>query len=121
MVSLPLVGLARYGDRLDPDCMVNLIAELGRVMKADGELLVSLCLGPNILNFNNGWFFDFPTIERLFAGWRVVDRLVDRKSSPYGDAVEPEQRFSADVSVEDIAPGDYRVVFLQLRRAAARG
>jgi hypothetical protein len=28
MVSLPLVGMARYGDRLDPDCLIRLVAEL---------------------------------------------------------------------------------------------
>lgn len=119
MVSLPLVGLARYGDRLDPDCLVHLVGELDRVMKPDGELLVSMCLGPNVLNFNNGWFFDLPTLQRLFAGWRIVDRLVDRKSSPYGDTVDPSQRFTTDASIDGIAFGDYRVVFLQLRREAA--
>ena len=118
MVSLPLLGLARYGDRLDPDCLINLVRELGRVMKPDGELMVSMCLGRNVLNFNNGWFFDMPTMQRLFAGWSVVDRLVDRKSSPYGDSIDPAERFSVDTSIEGIAFGDYRVVFLHLRREA---
>ena len=117
MVSLPLVGLARYGDRLDPNCLVHVVAELGRVMKPDAELLISMCLGPNILNFNNGWFFDFPTMEKIFAGWKIVDRLVDLQSSPRESGTTGE-RFVADVSVDAIAPGDYRVVFLQLRRAA---
>ena len=119
MVSLPLVGLARYGDRLDPDCLVHVVAELGRVMKPDADLLISMCLGPNILNFNNGWFFDFPTMKKIFAGWDIVDRLVDRQSSPR-TADASVERFVGDVSVDAIAPGDYRVVFLQLRRAAAR-
>jgi SAM-dependent methyltransferase len=119
MVSLPLVGLARYGDRLDPDCLVKLVAELGRVMKPDGELLISMCLGKNVLNFNNGWFFDMPTMERLFGGWTVVDRLVDQKSSPYGDSVVPSQRFTTDTSVDKIRFGDYRVVFLHLCRRAS--
>lgn len=117
MVSLPLIGLARYGDRLDPDCLVHVVAELGRVMKPDGELLISMCLGPNILNFNNGWFFDFPTMEKIFAGWQIVDRLVDRQSSPRETDTAGE-RFVADVSVDRIAPGDYRVIFLHLLRSA---
>jgi SAM-dependent methyltransferase len=116
MVSLPLVGLARYGDRLDPDCLVNLVAELGRVMRPDGELLVSMCMGKNVLNFNNGWFFDMPTMERIFGNWVVVDQLVDLKSSPYGDSVDPARRFSKDTSVDQVRHGDYRVVFLQLLR-----
>lgn len=119
MVSLPLVGLARYGDRLNADCLPGLVAELGRVMKPDGELLISMCLGKNVLNFNNGWFFDMPTLQRLFAGWTIVDHLVDLKSSPYGDSLSAEQRFSKDPSVEGIRFGDYRVIFLHLRRASA--
>jgi SAM-dependent methyltransferase len=116
MVSLPLVGLARYGDRLDPDCLLHLVSELGRVMKVDGELLISMCLGKNLLNFNNGWFFDMPTMERLFGAWTIVDSLVDQKSSPYGNSVDLSQRFSKDTSVDNIRQGDYRVVFLHLQR-----
>ena len=120
-VSLPLLGLARYGDRLDPNCLVNLVRELRRVMKPDGELLVSMCLGKNVLNFNNGWFFDMPTLERVFNGWAVVDRLVDRKSSPDGASVAPSERFTGNTSVDGTRLGDYRVVFLQLRRGSSVG
>jgi SAM-dependent methyltransferase len=116
MVSLPIVGLARYGDKLDADCLMRFVVELGRVMRPDGELLISMCLGKNVLNFNNGWFFDMPTIERIFDGWTVLDRLVDLKSSPYGANVSTSQRFTTDTSVENIRFGDYRVVFLHLRR-----
>lgn len=116
MVSLPIVGLARYGDKLDADCLMRFVVELGRVMKPDGELLISMCLGKNVLNFNNGWFFDMPTIERIFDGWTVLDRLVDLKSSPYGANVSSPQRFTTDTSVANIRFGDYRVIFLHLRR-----
>ena len=96
-VSLPLLGLSRYGDRLDPNCLPRLVAELSRVMKPDGEMLVSMCLGRNVLNFNNGWFFDMTTIERLFAGWTVIDRLVDMASSSWRPPSLPKggQRFSS--------------------------
>jgi SAM-dependent methyltransferase len=119
MVSLPLLGMARYGDRLDPDSIPHLVSELGRVMKSDGELLISMCLGKNVLNFNNGWFFDMPMLERIFAGWTIVDHLVDLKSSPYGDSLPAEQRFSKDASVDAIRFGDYRVIFLHMKRAAS--
>jgi len=119
-VSLPLLGLGRYGDRLDPDCLPRLVGtELSRVMKVDGELLISMCLGRNVLQFNNGWFFEMPTIERLFAGWVIVDRLVDMKSSTYGSAGNSSARFIADTSVDDLPVGHYRVVFLHLRRVGA--
>jgi SAM-dependent methyltransferase len=118
MASLPLIGLGRYGDRLDPDCLERFVAELGRVMKPDADLLISMCLGPNVLNFNNGWFLDMETIARLFGSWRIVDQLVDGMSSP--DATpNAGARFSKDASVERIRFGDYRVVFLHFRRADA--
>jgi SAM-dependent methyltransferase len=122
MVSLPLIGLGRYGDRLDPECLVRLVRELSRVMKPDADLLVSMCLGPTLLNFNNGWYMDMPAVRRVFAGWEVVDLVVDRWSSPRGHAIGAP-RFSPDASVDAIALGDYRVALLHLRRnhAPARG
>lgn len=118
-VSLPLLGLARYGDRLDSGCIPRLISELARVMKPDGELLVSMCLGQNVLNFNNGWFFDMPTLRRIFRGWMVVDHLVDMGSSSYATGFADGTRFSHKTSVDDLPRGQYRVIFLRLRRAAA--
>jgi len=120
MVSLPLVGLGRYGDRMDVNCLPRFVAELGRVMKPDADLLVSMCLGRNVLNFNNGWFLDMPTIARVFEGWRIVDHLVDRQSSPHGTRPDGE-RFSKDSSVEDMTLGNYHVVFLHLRRSSGAG
>ncbi len=118
-VSLPLLGLSRYGDRLDPNCLPRLVAELSRVMKPDGEMLVSMCLGRNVLNFNNGWFFDMKTIERLFVGWTVIDCLVDMASSTWRSPPPAAARFSSDTSVDDMPFGHYRVVFLHLRRNVA--
>jgi SAM-dependent methyltransferase len=119
MVTLPLVGLARYGDRLNPDCPINLVAEWGRVMKPDGELLVSTCLGKNVLNFNNGWYFDMPTMQRIFGDWVIADDLLDLKSSPCGDLVDFAHRISREASVDQIRHGDDRVAFLHLRRPQA--
>jgi len=117
-VALPLVGLSRYGDRLNPNCLIDLIAELDRVMKPDSELLISMCLGKNVLNFNNGWFFDLPTIERLFGQWRLIDVLVDGASSPKQAMPDGARRFSKDTSVDKLRLGDYRVIFLQLARGS---
>ena len=114
-VSLPLVGLGRYGDKLNPACLPHLIDELDRVMKAEADLLISMCLGRNVLNFNNGWFLDMPTIEKLFPNWRVVDHLVDNQSSPKGWP-ESKERFTRDTSVEGGKIGNYRVIFLHLTR-----
>jgi SAM-dependent methyltransferase len=115
--TLPLIGLGRYGDRLDPACLPNLIRELDRVMKPDAELIISMSLGPNCLNFNNSWFFSMPAIEKLFDGWAVNDRLVDRWSAPGAQFGPAAERFTKDTSIDKMRPGEYQVIFLQLRRA----
>ncbi len=119
-VALPLVGLGRYGDRVDANCIPNLIAELGRVMSDEGELLVSMALGPNLLAFNNHWCLDLETILLLFKGWRLVDAVADNWSSarvgPDGDAL---QRFVKPEQLPAIEEGDYRVVFCAFVRDLA--
>lgn len=116
MVALPLIGLARYGDKLDPDALVKLVAELKRVMRPDGDMLVSMCLGHNVLNFNNGWFMDMDALRRVFKGWTIVDHLVDFQSSPRSLGNDTGKRFSSDTSIESIPATDYRVIFLHLRQ-----
>jgi hypothetical protein len=72
-VSLQLVGLARYGDRLNPNCLIDLVTELARVMKPDSEPIVSMMLGKNALHFKNSWFFDMPMIGQSVAGsWWTI-------------------------------------------------
>lgn len=115
-VSLPLIGLARYGDRLNADCLPALIRELARVLRADGELIISMCLGRNVLNFNNGWFLDLPTIERLFSGFELLDFLVDEKSLTGGKIMEMPMRFTRESAVTQTPVGAYRVVFLRFGR-----
>lgn len=111
-VALPLIGLGRYGDRIDANCLPNLVSELGRVMSDDAELLVSMTLGPNLLAYNNGWYLDLETIQRLFAGWRLAEAVADNwsspKTAPEGDA---SQRFVTPEKLPVITQGDYRVVF----------
>ena len=117
-VSLPLVGLARYGDNLDANCLPNFVKELGRVMSKDCDLIISMCLGPNLLAFNNGWFLDIEAIKNIFKDWIIVDKLVDSWSSPKGNKKRGtvETRFTTDTNVNDIPIGDYHVIFLHFRR-----
>jgi hypothetical protein len=111
-VALPLIGLGRYGDRVDGNGMPNLVAELGRVMADDAELLVSMTLGPNLLAFNNGWYLDLDTIRSVFAGWRLVETVADNWSSPRaGQGGDPSQRFVRPEQLPLIREGDYRVAF----------
>lgn len=120
-VALPLVGLGRYRDRVDPNCLPNLIHELDRVMTDDADLLISMCLGPNVLTFNNGWFLDIETIARLFRGWAIVDLLVDRWSSTKSRPSGASERFSNVPDIDGMVLGDCRVVFLHFRRGAVGG
>ena len=81
--------------------------------------LVSVCFGRDALHFNNTWLLDVPTIERLFSNWQIVDRLVDRKSSPRDLDADIAERFTQDSSVADMPQGTYRVIFLHLQRKTA--
>jgi hypothetical protein len=111
-VALPLIGLGRYGDRVDANCLPNLVSELGRVMSDDAELLVSMTLGPNLLAFNNGWYLDLETIRRVFVGWRLTEAVVDNWSSPSTVLdTDPSRRFVTPEQLPVISRGDYRVVF----------
>lgn len=116
-VALPLIGLGRYGDRLDGNSIPNLVSELGRVTSNDAILLISMTVGPNLLAFNNGWYLDLAIIRSLFAGWRIVETVVDNWSSPKvvpgGDV---SQRFMNVEQLPVIARGDYRVAFCALVR-----
>ena len=119
-VALPLVGLGRYGDRLDANCLPHVVRELDRVMASNGDLYISMCLGPNLLAFNNGWFLDLETISRLFSGWVLTEIIVDWWSSPRTSPIGPlQERFGPDVKRHPIALGDYRVTFLHFKRADA--
>jgi SAM-dependent methyltransferase len=114
-VTLPLVGLARYGDELNANCLPNFVKELARVMSKDSDLIISMCLGPNLLAFNNGWFLNIVTIKNIFKDWVLVDKLVDTWSSPFGKK-NTTSRFTDDADVRNIPIGDYNVIFLHFRR-----
>lgn len=113
--TLQLVGLGRYGDRLNPYVLLDFIAELDRVMKPESHLIFSTSFGPNSLHFNNGWGFELETVTKLFDKWELVDFLVDNSSvehpPPYSE------RFTKEVSYEGYHP--YRVVFYHFARRLA--
>ncbi len=119
-VALPLIGLGRYGDRVDANCLPKLVAELGRVMSGDAELLISMTVGPNLLAFNNGWYLDIETIRRVFKGWRLVEAVVDNWSSPKTQGTgNPSRRFVATDHLPVISVGDYRVAFCAFVRKSS--
>jgi SAM-dependent methyltransferase len=120
-VSLNLVGLGRYGDRVDANAIPNLIGELARVAAPRAELFVSLPSGPNLLAYNNHWCFDLEQIQRLFRGWRLVEALADGWSAPWagGAGTDASQRFVKPDQLPSLEPSDYRVVFCNFVRTGA--
>lgn len=116
-VSLHTVGLARYGDELDPNALVTFLADLQRVMKPEASLFVSLPYGRTMLNYNNGWVLDMPSIQALFSGWDMVDHLIDNWSSTVPAGSLPH--FTQDLAFHSDKPGAYRVVFLHFQRGKA--
>jgi SAM-dependent methyltransferase len=115
--TMPLIGLGRYGDKVDATSLPRLLSELRRVTRPAAECMISLCLGPNYLAFNNAWFFDFPTIARLLSGWKIEDFVVDRWSSPRTPhRVPSRERFSKDTSLAGMGRGDYCVIILHCKR-----
>ena len=113
-VSLHLVGLARYGDELNPNALIHFIKELDRVMKEKSELIFSISYGKNCLTFNEGWKFDIETLKKLFNKYELIDWLIDNHSSH--TVKDYTDRFTKDLSLEGWEEGEYRVIFLHFKR-----
>lgn len=112
-VSLQLIGFGRYGDKLDPNALCNLIGELDRVLKNKSHLIISISYGKNILEFNRGYILDLQKIKILFNKWNLVDYIIDNNSS--GKGFNYNERFTKDLRIKNDI-GDYRVIFLHFER-----
>jgi SAM-dependent methyltransferase len=66
-------GLGRYGDPIDPLGHEKAIAELKRVLAPGGQLLFSVPIGLQRLEFNGHRVFDPMTVMRLFEGLELVE------------------------------------------------
>ena len=119
-VALPLIGLGRYGDKVNPDCLHDFVRELDRVMTDGASLYVSMCLGPNFLAYNNGWYLDLETTKRVFSvgGWELADAVVDNMLSP-SDLKNRTlmERFTSPDNAMEIPKGQFRVVFCEFYRS----
>lgn len=75
--TLHLIGLGRYGDRLNPNALPNLINELDRVMQPESHLIFSIQHGRETrLLFNNGWVLTLEKLKSLFSKWELSDHLI---------------------------------------------
>ena len=78
VVSLSSVehfGLGRYGDPLDPEGDMRAVAEMRRVLRPGGVLVLTTTLtrGPRTVAFNAHRIYDLPSARALCAGLERVD------------------------------------------------
>ncbi|MBC7383804.1 MAG: DUF268 domain-containing protein, partial [Bacteroidia bacterium] len=71
MHTIEHVGLGRYGDKIDPDGDFKAIAELQRVVKAGGSLLIVVPVGKPKIMFNAHRIYSFELINDLFTNFEL--------------------------------------------------
>jgi SAM-dependent methyltransferase len=111
-VTLNLIGLGRYGDNIDPKAIPKFIQELSRCMKQNGIAYISVVLGNDQLLFNHHYIISFPTIKKLFTGWKIKAFLIDNQEITLNSNSE---RFSEDLQNKSEVNSE-RILFLKLER-----
>ena len=133
--TLHLIGLGRYGDKLNPCAIFDFIVFLKKVLKKGGYIYICIPMGKPALIFNRHWIYDFETIKKIFCDFEVVDYFVDEwagypgLTSPTdikamgGIYVEDlgrfdiqKERFSKDIDVENLGIGQYKILYLKMRK-----
>ena len=71
MHTIEHIGLGRYGDLLDPEGDFKAIAELQRVTKKGGNLLLVVPLGMPRIQFNAHRVYSFELINNLFQDFEM--------------------------------------------------
>lgn len=113
-VSIPLLGLGRYGDKVDPNAIENFIQELSRVMRNGSTIYISMCLGHNILCFNNGYYLTIEKIEQLFYNFKLKEYIIDMWS---GQNVNYSlERFINKCDLNLIPISDYKVIIMKFEK-----
>jgi SAM-dependent methyltransferase len=100
------VGLGRYGDPLDPAGTRKAAAELQRVVAPGGELLFSLPVGRERVEFNAHRVHDPRRVRGLFDELELVEF----------SGVDDAGRFRRDRSLDELAGQRYACGMFRLRR-----
>jgi SAM-dependent methyltransferase len=91
MHTLEHVGLGRYGDNIDADGDLKAMAELQRVLKPGGHLLIVVPVGQPKIEFNAHRIYSYEQIVSYFPGLKLKEfALIPEKSGGlvYGATVE---------------------------------
>lgn len=67
------VGLARYGDPLDPDADLKAISELKRVLSIGGSLMFAVPVGKPKIMFNAHRIYSYQQIMSYFSEFRLIE------------------------------------------------
>lgn len=96
MHTIEHIGLSRYGDEIDPDGDLKAIAELQRVVKRGGSLLLVTPLGQPAIKFNAHRIYSFEMIHGLFNNFELKNfSFVDDLNHYVEDADPPSVKHSS--------------------------
>lgn len=89
MHTIEHVGLGRYGDAIDPDGDLKAIAELQRVIKKGGSLLLVTPVGKPRIQFNAHRIYSFELINNLFKDFDLKDFSLINDAGKYLENADP--------------------------------
>ena len=128
LVSFHLLGLGRYGDRLNAGAQTKFIEICDELLRIGGRLVFSFSVGKDQLRFNDGWVFSLETMKGYFPNYDWLDVTIDTNGfgniDPRRDAgqrfvkIDPAGDFSEyryRDFVNDPIPYDVAFVTLQKR------
>jgi hypothetical protein len=90
------VGLARYGDPLDPDGHIKAAGELSRVLAHGGDLYLSVPVGRERACFNAHRVFSPTTVRNLFSALELSDFSLVDDSGQFKEGVDVATADSQD-------------------------
>lgn len=81
-------GLGRYGDPVNPNGYLDVIKEMQRVVKKNGNIYVSVPIGKQRVEFNAHRIFDPKNIIDLFGYCKLVDFCIVDDNNDYFENVD---------------------------------
>lgn len=81
------IGLARYGDPLDPKGDMKAISELKRVLAPGGNLLFVVPVGKPMVAFNAHRIYSFEQVVEFFSGLKLLEFALIPDNATDGDLV----------------------------------